>query len=175
LSPDPIFEGSFSVNGDIHHVKLSSTYKLTKRSDDVDFVEENGIDLSRMVIYRDSDTEEVDDLNDPSGSSQLECGMDTLLFNQRKSSFSNHFRRSLTPRTHNQLDGWNDFAGISKFSSSGNLDNFPAIGLDLTGGFSHSKHSNGLVKRASGCPTQRKSEFIDSITLNGYDKMTFSH
>lgn len=128
-----------------------------------------------MVIYRDSDTEEVDGLNDPSGSSQLECGMDTLLFNQRKSSFSNHFRRSLTPRTHNQLSGWNEFAAISKFSSSGNLDNFPVIGLDLTGGLSHSKRSNDFVKRASGCPTQRKSEYIDSITPDGSDKLTFSH
>ncbi|KAI9279447.1 Metallo-peptidase family M12-domain-containing protein [Umbelopsis sp. AD052] len=172
LSSDPIFEGSFSVNGDIHHVKLSSTYKITKRSDDVDDIEPNETDLSRMVIYRDSDTEEVDDLNEPSGSSQLECGMDTLLFNQRKSSFSNHFRRSLTPRTHSQLSGWNDFAGVSKFSSSGYLNNFPGIGLDLTGDMSH---SSPLVKRASGCPTQRKINYMGAAadcTYAAYYKST---
>ncbi|KAH8554679.1 Metallo-peptidase family M12-domain-containing protein [Umbelopsis sp. PMI_123] len=175
LSSDPLFEGSFSVNGDIHHIKLSSNYKITKRSDDVDFIEPNGADPSRMVIYRDSDTEEVEGINERLDSSILECGMDSLLFNQQKASFYNHFKRSLTPRSFNQLDGWNDFAGISKFSSSGYLDHFPAVGLDMTGDISHPKYTNHLAKRASGCPTQRKINYMGAAadcTYASYYKST---
>lgn len=163
LSSDPIFEGSFSVNGDIHHIKLSSNYRITKRSDDIDLDERHGAEPSKMIIYRDSDTEEVESLTDRSESPQLECGMDNLLFNQKTSRFGNHIKRSLTPRSYNQLSGWNDFAGVSKFDSSGFSEFFPVASLDLTDRIRSPMYINRLSKRATGCPTNRLSECYSLI------------
>ncbi|KAI8982146.1 Metallo-peptidase family M12B Reprolysin-like-domain-containing protein [Mycotypha africana] len=50
----PLFEGAFSINGDIHHIKLRNNYHLTKRSDDADLSTEGA--QQHLVIYRDSDT-----------------------------------------------------------------------------------------------------------------------
>jgi hypothetical protein len=50
---EPLFEGVYIVDGDVHHVKIVSKYNMKKELDDaeVDVGDENG----RMVVYRDSD------------------------------------------------------------------------------------------------------------------------
>ncbi|KAI8141910.1 Metallo-peptidase family M12-domain-containing protein [Fennellomyces sp. T-0311] len=49
----PIFEGSFTMHGDMYHIKTSANYKLSKNPDDVELTDK---DASQMIIYRDSDT-----------------------------------------------------------------------------------------------------------------------
>jgi hypothetical protein len=50
---EPLFEGTFVKDGDVHHIKLLSKYRLRKDIDDaeIDFDDPD----ERMVIYRDSD------------------------------------------------------------------------------------------------------------------------
>jgi hypothetical protein len=50
---NPLFEGVFLKDGDVHHVKLLSKYNVQKDLDDVEFGEENPEET--MVVYRDSD------------------------------------------------------------------------------------------------------------------------
>jgi hypothetical protein len=50
---NPLFEGVFLKDGDVHHVKLLSKYNVQKDLDDVEFGAENPEET--MVVYRDSD------------------------------------------------------------------------------------------------------------------------
>lgn len=69
----PLFEGAFSIYGDIHHVKLTDNYHLTKRSDDAELSDNSN---AHMIMYRDSDTvkKELNPLEKGGG----ECGFDKL-------------------------------------------------------------------------------------------------
>ncbi|KAI7895890.1 Metallo-peptidase family M12B Reprolysin-like-domain-containing protein [Mucor mucedo] len=64
----PMFEGTFSIYGDTHHVKLTENYQRTKRSDDAELQSTDGV---HMVVYRDSNTVEK---SNGGGS----CGFDQL-------------------------------------------------------------------------------------------------
>lgn len=70
----PLFEGAFSLNGDIYHIKLTENYHLTKRADDVEFTED-----AHMIIYRDSDTILASNFGNEKGS---DCGFDALTHQQ---------------------------------------------------------------------------------------------
>ncbi|KAI8086601.1 Metallo-peptidase family M12-domain-containing protein, partial [Halteromyces radiatus] len=59
--PYPLFEGAFSYQGDIYHIKTNNNYHLYKRNDDP-YLPEHW----PMVIYRDSD---IHDDDSPSSSS----------------------------------------------------------------------------------------------------------
>jgi len=50
---EPLFEGVYIVNGDVHHVKVVAKYNMQKDEDDanVNVGDEHG----RMAVYRDSD------------------------------------------------------------------------------------------------------------------------
>ncbi|KAG1468687.1 hypothetical protein G6F56_003690 [Rhizopus delemar] len=80
----PLFEGTFSIYGDIYHIKLKDTYRRTKRSEDADVQESHD---THMVVYRDSDKASMDT---SAISSRSECGFDslnhrnTLIKNQRQ-------------------------------------------------------------------------------------------
>jgi hypothetical protein len=50
---NPLFEGVFLKDGDVHHVKLLSKYNVQKDLDDLEFGAENPEET--MVVYRDSD------------------------------------------------------------------------------------------------------------------------
>ncbi|RPA87031.1 zincin, partial [Ascobolus immersus RN42] len=74
---NPVFEGSFSINYDLHHVQLRSTYLQTKVAGDPD-VEETGGEF--MIVFRDSDVgmrlqKRAD------GEKAEQCGHDGLKFN----------------------------------------------------------------------------------------------
>lgn len=73
----PLFEGAFTVHGNIHHIKLKDTYRRTKRSDDADVKE---IPNTHMVIYRDSD---MVIKNQPINQSTNGCGFDNLVHTDR--------------------------------------------------------------------------------------------
>ncbi|KAG2217555.1 hypothetical protein INT45_006722, partial [Circinella minor] len=75
----PVFEGTFTMNGDMYHIKTTSNYKLSKRQDDAVL---NSQDNSHMVIYRDSDTTLVSPQdNNHDDTHNNECGFDRLAFN----------------------------------------------------------------------------------------------
>ncbi|KAI9281049.1 Metallo-peptidase family M12B Reprolysin-like-domain-containing protein, partial [Sporodiniella umbellata] len=65
-----ILRNDINIDGDIHHIKLKDTYRLTKRSEDTDV--QDAPDAS-MVIYRDSDKVLKEGDASPSG-----CGFDHL-------------------------------------------------------------------------------------------------
>ena len=76
---EPLFEGTFTVQHDHHHVQLSSNYKATRMDEDPD------IDLREnefMVVFRDSDMgkwDEHSELRKRSGG--VACPADDLSFN----------------------------------------------------------------------------------------------
>ncbi|RUS24194.1 hypothetical protein BC938DRAFT_473965, partial [Jimgerdemannia flammicorona] len=101
-SSHPVFEGAFSHNQDIYHIKTVHTFRLTRRSDDPDpFHLDRKSPHTSMFIYRDSDQ-----LDNPYGSSShhrrrsfdepphaTECGADDLRFNTHISNPARSLRR----------------------------------------------------------------------------------
>lgn len=76
----PLFEGAFTVYGDTHHVKLKDNYRLTKRSDDAELVDQNE---THMIMYRDSDTVLKEMISDTHSGG--ECGFDRLTHVSKRS------------------------------------------------------------------------------------------
>ncbi|KAG0749288.1 hypothetical protein G6F57_003352 [Rhizopus arrhizus] len=72
-SKHPLFEGTFSLYGDIHHIKLKDTYRRTKRSEDAEVQE---VPNTHMIIYRDSDKAVMSSSGE--SHSQAGCGFDGL-------------------------------------------------------------------------------------------------
>lgn len=129
-------------------------------------------DTTTMVIYRDSDTEEVQTISKRDGEqpSNVECGMDNLLFNQKSIKLSKEFNRAIRPRSYNHLAGWNEFSGAKTFTSG-------IVSLDANWNSLHppSLQARSLKKRASGCPTQRLSKYGTLDIILGYFCLTQSH
>jgi hypothetical protein len=80
----PIFEGAFSIDSDIYHIKTTTNYHLSKRSDDPT------APPTHMIIYRDSDQWDDDlhmiskrDHHHKSGFSDIMCAMEELAYNRR--------------------------------------------------------------------------------------------
>ncbi|RUS14040.1 hypothetical protein BC937DRAFT_94436 [Endogone sp. FLAS-F59071] len=116
-SPHPVFEGGFSYNRDIYHIKTTHTFRLTKRTGDPDpsHPELLSNPHTSMVIFRDSD--QIQPSLDPSdsilphslnprGSPDLDfhflstpepadaaCGADELHFNSHPSNPARALRR----------------------------------------------------------------------------------
>ncbi|KAG1057461.1 hypothetical protein G6F43_000711 [Rhizopus delemar] len=72
VAEHPLFEGAFSMYGDIHHIKLKDTYIRTKRSEDAEVQEKPN---THMIVYRDSDMITKDSSQ---SLSQAGCGFDRL-------------------------------------------------------------------------------------------------
>ncbi|KAI9278850.1 Metallo-peptidase family M12-domain-containing protein [Phascolomyces articulosus] len=126
----PVFEGTFTMNGEMYHIKTTSNYKLSKRQDDAELT--NG-DNAHMVIYRDSDTTLVlPQDNDDHHNGDGECGFDRLAFHK-----DNQFQ-------HPVLRVGHPAAGEMGIYTPSHLFDSP-----FTGG------SSGLTKRqsSSGCPS----------------------
>ncbi|KAI7899377.1 Metallo-peptidase family M12B Reprolysin-like-domain-containing protein [Cokeromyces recurvatus] len=92
----PLFEGTFNMYGDIHHIKLKENYHLTKRTDDVQATSSN----AHMIIYRDSD---MITRQSESGN----CGFDRLSNTQIKYNpfevVDNHMKFAAAIQTNNKL------------------------------------------------------------------------
>lgn len=73
----PLFEGAFSLNNDIYHIKLKENYHLTKRADDADLTIDDHSNV-HMVIYRDSDTMLSNYYETKQMNTGSDCGFDTL-------------------------------------------------------------------------------------------------
>ncbi|KAK6955092.1 hypothetical protein Daesc_002722 [Daldinia eschscholtzii] len=77
--PRPLFEGTFRVNGNHHHIQTSSNYRQTQHEDDptADFAEDE-----YMVVWRDSDIKSNYDVSElKRGLDENSCSSDMLNFN----------------------------------------------------------------------------------------------
>ncbi|KAJ4989330.1 disintegrin [Stagonosporopsis vannaccii] len=79
----PLFEGTFTLNHDHHHIKLASSYAATRLPDDPPV--DTGADET-MVVFRDSDMgmaphEDHAELRKRAGVHGQACGSDALGFN----------------------------------------------------------------------------------------------
>ncbi|CAA9960203.1 hypothetical protein CFE70_003648 [Pyrenophora teres f. teres 0-1] len=76
---DPLFEGTYTVNHDHHHIKTASDYKSTRQAEDPD------IDLREkeyMVVFRDSDMGTYNEHSElRKRTDDIACPSDDLLFN----------------------------------------------------------------------------------------------
>ena len=124
----PVFEGTFTMNGEMYHIKTISNYKLSKRQDDAELTNP---DNAHMVIYRDSDTTLVppQGSKDDDGHSG-ECGFDRLAFNN-----GNQFQHPVLRSSH---------------PASGELGIYTPS-FDIT-------HSLTKRQDTSGCPTSTLSK-----------------
>ncbi|KAI7862691.1 Metallo-peptidase family M12-domain-containing protein [Spinellus fusiger] len=145
----PIVEGTFTAYDDMYHIKVKTNYHLAKRSDDAELPHQ---DTSSMVIYRDSDTTKVALSRRDSLSSEPECGFDPV-------HHSHHTPPSLlSKRTPLRLGmAAREWGGISS-SSLLNVDTFMS-----------STHSP-LTKRATGCPTTKKINYMGAAADCTYVK-----
>ncbi|KAI8885638.1 hypothetical protein K501DRAFT_270575 [Backusella circina FSU 941] len=111
LYPFPVFEGAFTLNSEIYHVKTRRNFKLSKRNDDPE-----PSDLSPMVIYKDSDQyHPTMEKRDHNNHSVIMCAMEELAYNRRmtgyhttnQSAFASLWERrdSLTPVSPTALQG----------------------------------------------------------------------
>ena len=160
----PLFEGSFSVRHDHHHIQFSSSYQKTKHLLDPDLpgaVNTDYTDDEYMVVYKDSDlahdefgnvhTELRRDLH----SRQVACHADSLEFNSRAQNpiwadnqvgySPNILGMPLPSIFKRQLD--NQIPGIG---------NGPGINLETT------------IGDTSGCPNNRRIAMIGVATDCSY-------
>lgn len=98
----PIFEGAFLLNNDIHHIKTTANFHLTRRNDDplplsTTFVNTSASSTSRMVIYRDSD---IQKRRDPEPEkNDFFCAMEEMTYNQKMTGIRNQNATGLSRRS----------------------------------------------------------------------------
>ncbi|KAF3052256.1 hypothetical protein E8E11_011384 [Didymella keratinophila] len=83
----PLFEGTFTLNHDHHHIKLASSYTATRLDGDPE-VALGGDGAERMVVFRDSDMgmaphQDHAELRKRAGVHGQACGSDALGFNSQ--------------------------------------------------------------------------------------------
>jgi hypothetical protein len=86
---DPLFEGVFLHDGEVHHVKLLSDFNARREVDDVQFGIQNPSET--MIVYRDSDRyfaqasllgRSIGDIASANEANVTTCGHDLLTFNK---------------------------------------------------------------------------------------------
>ncbi|KAL0078490.1 Metallo-peptidase family M12-domain-containing protein [Phycomyces blakesleeanus] len=140
----------------MYHVKVKHNYNLAKRSDDAD-VEQTD---AAMVIYRDSDTIKVSLDRRASESAEPECGFDNLLHPPQ--STSKLYPRIAAPAPgSSSLSSWTG-GGLEQYNPLNVIDPFAS--------------SHRLAKRATGCPTTKKINYMgaaaDCTYVKYYQSMT---
>lgn len=131
-----IFEGTFTYNSDLYHIKTTPNYDLSKRTDDPFSVSD-----SHMVIYRDSDQlYDSQQILDKRGTKKrspndIMCAMEEMAYNRKMTG------SHAAPISDNT-------SSTSSFSS---LWEKRSSLLDVA----YSPMTNSL----QGCPTARKSEY----------------
>ncbi|KAF2865316.1 Metallo-peptidase family M12-domain-containing protein [Massariosphaeria phaeospora] len=134
---DPLFEGTFTVDHDHHHVQLSSHYQQTRHELDPD-LETRPDEV--MVVFRDSDTaadDEHSELKKRSGG--LACGSDQLGFNKQDDHpvyvsmrprgdklFSTPYSALLGKRLIDGTPGGGNGAGVNLVQTIGNTRGCPS-------------------------------------------------
>ncbi|KAI0161552.1 zinc metalloprotease mde10 [Xylariaceae sp. FL1272] len=144
---DPLFEGTFKVNGDQHHIQRASTYRQTRLAEDP-LLPRAGDDY--MIVWRDSDV--VPDLlrslelkRDSIGGSSS-CSSNLLDFNARVD--------------HPVHMGWD----IRELDSTDPQSIFGRQTDTTTGGNGAVANLTSTIGSSEGCPTARKVALIGIAT-----------
>lgn len=139
----PLFEGSFQINGETHRVKTSASFRQTQHPDDPNVAEE---DSEYLVVWKDTDVKSYfasDELKRSLGGDASSCSSDKLDFNF-----------DTTQPIYTGLDA----RGIS-----------PAIGPDalfarqidgITGDNGAGVNLASTIGSTTGCPTTRKVALV---------------
>ncbi|KAF1834583.1 ADAM 8 precursor [Decorospora gaudefroyi] len=139
----PLFEGTFTVDHDHHHVKMASNYKATRAEEDPD------VDLREdefMVVFRDSDMREQQEHTElRKRSRDITCPSDDLAFNTRPdhpvyASMRARDGASMSPSLISSL-----FRRQSDFQPGGN-----GAGVNLV----------STIGSTAGCPSTRKVALV---------------
>ncbi|MCJ1403400.1 hypothetical protein MMC11_006623 [Xylographa trunciseda] len=150
---DPLFEGTFTVSHDSHHVLLRSHYMQTRQELDPSL---EPTDDEYMVIFRDSDISlpQHTELK-RRGEDALTCGHDNLRFNMDR----NHpIYKTLVDRS---IGSWGSMSIRSLFGKR-QIDTVPS------GGNSGSVNLASSIGSTNGCPNTRKVALVGVATDCSY-------
>jgi len=144
---EPLFEGTFSVDHDHHHVLLSSAYKRTRRDGEPD------IDLRDhefMVVFRDSDRKSPSDQDRPElrrRSTELACSSDELKFNTQTNHPVYAAMRARSEENFYSMP-FSSLLGKRQLDTSPNGGNGAGVNLVST------------IGNTAGCPTTRRVALV---------------
>ncbi|TGJ78518.1 hypothetical protein E0Z10_g10246 [Xylaria hypoxylon] len=146
--PSPLFEGTFRVNGNHHHIQRASTYRQTRLAEDPDA---HQVDDDYMIIWRDTDIASDFygsgyELKRGLGENVSVCTSDLLDFNAQL----NH-----------PVNLGLDLRDITSIDSDVILRR---QGDQVTGGNGASADLASTVGSTQGCPTSRKVALIGIAT-----------
>jgi hypothetical protein len=148
---DPLFEGTFTLDHDHHHVQLASTYKQARSPEDPD------IDLrdhEYMVVFRDSDATRMRDAEQTElrkRATSLACASDRLGFNTQE---DHPVYASMRARSDNTFFS----APLSMLMGKRQLDNSPG------GGNGAGVNLVQSIGSTAGCPSTRKVALVGVAT-----------
>lgn len=137
---DPLFEGTFTINHNHHHVKTSSNYRATRREEDVD------IDVREkefMVVFRDTDMRDSNERMElKKRTGDIGCPSDELIFNTLSDHpvYASMRRRDTSPSLITSL-----FRRQDDLQPGGN-----GAGVDLS----------STIGSTAGCPSTRKVALV---------------
>ncbi|KAI4957134.1 hypothetical protein J4E86_005607 [Alternaria arbusti] len=145
---EPLFEGTFTVDHDHHHVKTATNYKSVRKADDPDV---DLRDKEYMVVYRDSDMKNSADNDEErmelrKRADSVKCPSDELLFNTQTDHpvFASMRARDVSPATSPSLIGAM-FKRQDDYQPGGN-----GAGVDLS----------STIGSTAGCPGTRKVALV---------------
>ncbi|KAI0181511.1 zinc metalloprotease mde10 [Hypoxylon sp. FL1284] len=145
--PQPLFEGTFRVHGNHHHIQTSSNYRRTQHEDDpsADYAEDE-----YMVVWRDSDvTPDAYDVSElKRGVSESTCSYDSLNFNNED---GHPVHQGLDLRDMSSMDT------RKIFGRQGSIDG-------TTGGNGAGVNLASSIGSTQGCPTTRKVALVGIAT-----------
>ncbi|KAF3071210.1 Disintegrin and metalloproteinase domain-containing protein B [Daldinia childiae] len=139
--PRPLFEGTFRVNGNHHHIQTSSNYRQTQHEDDPSA---DVADDEYMVVWRDSDIKSSYDISELKRDlGENSCSSDMLNFNNED---EHPVHRGLDLRDLSAVDA-NSLFGRDEIdgTTTGN-----GAGVNLT----------QSIGSTQGCPTTRKIALV---------------
>ncbi|KAI2783212.1 zinc metalloprotease mde10 [Daldinia loculata] len=139
--PRPLFEGTFRVNGNHHHIQTGSNYRQTQHEDDPSA---DLADDEYMVVWRDSDIKSSYDVSElKRGLGEKSCSSDMLNFNNED---EHPVHRGLDLRDMSVVDA-NSLFGRDEIdgTTTGN-----GAGVNLA----------QSIGSTQGCPTTRKIALV---------------
>ncbi|KAL6413863.1 Disintegrin and metalloproteinase domain-containing protein B [Ilyonectria robusta] len=144
---DPVFEGSFRIDRDNHHIQTGTHFQRLRHEDDPLLNFPGNVEDS-MVVWRDSDILSFEDHTDLKRGiyGHSSCNSDSLDFNTKFHEQNLHRGRSLTSMNPRALFGRQSIDG----GSTGNN----GAGTDL----------EATIGSVDGCPTTRKVALVGIAT-----------
>lgn len=145
--PRPLFEGTFRVNGNHHHVQTGSNYRQTQHEDDP---RADSADDEYMVVWRDSDVKpDLDDVSELKRSlKDNTCSSDALNFNNED---AHPVHQGLDLRDMSAVDTNKIFGRQSSIDPT-------------TGGNGAGVNLANSIGSTAGCPTTRKVALVGIAT-----------